>query len=275
MTATAFGAARSGAPLAKVRPRSLIVVGRRAGREAAAALLALLMVVVAVVAAEVIEAQAPRAQLAPIFVIPVVASAAYLRPTAAIFAVLAAAAAYDFFFTTPLYTLAVDNSGDLVTLGVLFVVAGLVSGVAARARGATRLTRAAAERAETMHQLAATALSNVDDLTLLTSAAATLRKLSRRACVFASVETGPIHIVAQSGGVQLSSGDMEAARWVIREGKHYQAGNYPYFGSSYDFWPTTRNGLVVGLRLWDPNDRVLFSDQDLELVLGYVALGGH
>ncbi len=232
------------------------------------------MVAAAVAAGEAVVAQAPHAQVSLVFAVPVVAAAARFRLATALLTAALAVGGYDFFFTRPLYSLQVDDAADLTTLAVLVVVAGVVSAVAARARREARNAHAAARRSGALHDLASAVLRGSDGSVVLATAASTLRRLSGRPALFATVETGAVRTLAESGLVKLSFDDQEALRFAARERRHVPAGAYPFFGSSYDFWPTRRDGLVVGVRLWHAQDRARLTPEDLDQVLGYVAGGG-
>jgi two-component system sensor histidine kinase KdpD len=72
----------------------------------------------------------------------------------ALFAALASALAYNFFFTAPHLTFRIDNPNDVVTVVVLFAVAVVTSQLAASVRRQARIAEAHAARNATIAGLA-------------------------------------------------------------------------------------------------------------------------
>ena len=87
--------------------------------------------------------------------LPAVLGAAVLAGLGpALFAALASALAYNFFFTAPHFTFRIDNPNDIVTVAVLFAVAVVTSQLAASVRRQARIAEAHAARNATIAGLA-------------------------------------------------------------------------------------------------------------------------
>ena len=78
---------------------------------------------------------------APFFLIAVVLAAVRHGLLPSVFASLLSFGAYNFLFVSPLYTFTVAEGHEIVSLGLFFVAAMLVSGIAARARDQAEDTR--------------------------------------------------------------------------------------------------------------------------------------
>src|SRR6478672_5037925 len=92
---------------------------------------------------------APRWGTAPVDMIylpAVLAAAALWGLGPALAAGIAAALAYNFFFTAPIHTFRMDRVADIVTVVVLLIVALVTSQLAARIRTQARLAAAHAAR---------------------------------------------------------------------------------------------------------------------------------
>lgn len=75
-------------------------------------------------------AMAPRWESFPVVLVylpPVLAAAAFAGRWLALLAAVAATLAYNFFFTEPYYTLLVHDTGDIVTVAMLLLVALVTS----------------------------------------------------------------------------------------------------------------------------------------------------
>ncbi|RPJ52952.1 MAG: DUF4118 domain-containing protein, partial [Acidobacteria bacterium] len=76
----------------------------------------------------------PHSTLALVYLLAVVAVAARCGPGPSILACVLSVAAFDFFFVPPYFTFSVAETQDLLTFGVMFVVALVISGLTVRIR---------------------------------------------------------------------------------------------------------------------------------------------
>ena len=80
-----------------------------------------------------------------LFILPVLAAAAFFGLRPALSAAVASTLAYNYFFTAPYRTLLIHSPGDVVTVIVLFAVALVTSHLAGSMREQARLAEAPAE----------------------------------------------------------------------------------------------------------------------------------
>src|SRR4051794_28757387 len=123
---------------------------------------------------------APRWGTAPVDMIylpAVLAAAALWGLGPALAAGLAAALAYNFFFTTPVHTFRMDRVTDVVTVIVLLIVALVTSKLAAGIREQARLAAAHAARNATIAGLAGRLLSCSTEEEIARTACEELRAL--------------------------------------------------------------------------------------------------
>src|SRR5438270_3826047 len=123
---------------------------------------------------------APRWGTAPVDMIylpAVLAAAALWGLGPAVVAGLAAALAYNFFFTTPVHTFRMDRVADVVTVIVLLIVALVTSRLASGIRDQARLAAAHAERNATIAGFAGRLLSCSGEAEIDNAASTELRRL--------------------------------------------------------------------------------------------------
>src|SRR5438093_4904644 len=112
-----------------------------------------------------------------IYLPAVLAAAALWGLGPAVAAGLAAALAYNFFFTTPVHTFRMDRVTDVVTVIVLLIVALVTSKLASGIREQARLAAAHAERNATIAGFAGRLLSCSSEDDIGRTACAELRRL--------------------------------------------------------------------------------------------------
>ena len=137
---------------------------------------------------------APRWGTAPVDMIylpAVLAAAALWGLGPALVAGLAAALAYNFFFTAPIHTFRMDRVTDVVTVIVLLIVALVTSQLAARIRAQARLAAAHAARNATIAGFAGRLLSSSSEAEIAETACSELRRLfDCHAAAALTLETG-------------------------------------------------------------------------------------
>src|SRR3954466_8613705 len=123
---------------------------------------------------------APRWGPAPVDMIylpAVLAAAALWGLGPAVVAGIAAALAYNFFFTAPVHTFRIDRLTDIVTVTVLLLVALVTSKLASGIRAQARLAAAHAARNATIAGFARRLLSCSSEQAIAVTACAELRRL--------------------------------------------------------------------------------------------------
>jgi len=123
---------------------------------------------------------APRWGTAPVDMIylpAVLAAAALWGIGPGVVAGIAAALAYNFFFTQPIHTFRMDRVTDVVTVVVLLLVALVTSKLAAGIRAQARLAEAHAARNATIAGFAGRLLSSSSKMEIAETACTELRRL--------------------------------------------------------------------------------------------------
>lgn len=199
-------------PLADSPPRSSIAGGVQP-----------YAVAVALVAASTLVGLwiAPRWGTAPVDMIylpAVLAAAALWGLGPGLFAGVAAALAYNFFFTEPVHTFRVDRVDDVVTVVVLLIVALVTSRLAAGIRTQARLAEAHANRNATIAGFAGRLLSCSGEKEIARSACVELRRLFHCNTVLVSGLPSPNVVAAVPAGNRLTPSDIAAAALCIETG---------------------------------------------------------
>jgi len=161
---------------------------------------------------------APRWGNSPVdllYLIPVLAAASLYGLRPGLFAAIASALAFNFFFTAPLHSLAVHSPADIVTMLMLFAVALVVSKLASGMRAQARLAASNAARNATIAGFAGRLLS------CPTSAAIGEVTCGELATLFdanAVMFVGGEIAASAPAGANLNPADTAAAAWVQEHG---------------------------------------------------------
>ena len=243
---------------------------------AARYLLALLLVAGATVLAFICEASGIGSQtLTLAFVVPVAVAGAYLGWGPAFLAVAAGALSFDFFFTQPLFTLNIASRSDIAAVGLLAVVAAIVSTVSAETRRRSLEAQEAAVRAEALRELAHAVIHEEADATLFAVAAEALARIFKAPAVIYSDTDGVLATAAKAGGAAPSPEDRVAAQWASGHNSPIQGDTYPFDTARFDLWPvttSTNRKYVLGVDFTEAGDgRPADRDKLMELVAGYLA----
>ncbi len=137
----------------------------------------------------------------------------------ALVAGIAAALAYNFFFTQPVHTFRIDRLTDVVTVGVLLVVALVTSRLAAGIRDQARLAAAHAERNATIAGFARRLLSCSSETDIAFAACEELHRLFHCNGILVSGSPVPDIVAAVPDGQRLTPSDLAAAALVLETGE--------------------------------------------------------
>jgi K+-sensing histidine kinase KdpD len=195
----------------------------------------------------------PPANLALIFVLPVVIAATAFGLGPSLCAVAAGVLAFDFFFTRPYYQLTITSPTDLWTAVLLLVIALIVSAVASEARSRVVAAERAARQSGALQMLAHTVIEDRPRREVYQAAAAALAEIFQAPAAILHERNGRVAAVASSGGrVTITSADEDAALHAIASQSPTRAGAYPFDGSCLDLWPVraaTSEALLLGVDL--------------------------
>lgn len=163
----------------------------------------------------------------------------------ALFASLASALAYNYFFTPPLHTLRMDRPGDIVTVVVLFLVAIVTSKLAANVRAQAEIASRHAKRNATVAGFAGTLLSCTDEQEIASVTCAELARIFD--CNAAIVEGLPRpQVLAKAPPtVSLSLGDIATAASVLECGESAGRGASHPYPTDWQFQAVRSQGKVL------------------------------
>lgn len=140
-----------------------------------------------------------------------------LRP--ALFAALASALAYNFFFTAPHLTFRIENPNDIVTVVVLFAVAAVTGQLAAAVRRQARIAEAHAARNATIAGLARRLLACTAEREIHEVGTGEIGAVFECNAVLVGGMPEPRMLSAAPASVRLTPGDLAAAALVLDSGE--------------------------------------------------------
>jgi len=153
-----------------------------------------------------------------IYLPAVLAAAALWGIGPGLFAGIAAALAYNFFFTEPVHTFRMDRVADVVTVVVLLIVALVTSRLASGIRTQARLAAAHAERNATIAGFAGRLLSGSAEADIARTACIELRRLFHCNAMLVGGLPAPRIVAAVPNGNRLTPSDVAAAALCIDTG---------------------------------------------------------
>ncbi len=216
------------------------------------------------------------ANLTLVYVLPVIVSAIAFGWGPSLFAAVTSAAAFDFFFTEPKYSLAIASPSDVWSTGLLLLIGAIVSTLAAQARRRALEAQKAAGRAKALQSLAHAVITSAPRQQIMDSAAAALSGTLGAPVAILARREGQMDMLASAGGARLRAGDIEAAGAALDVHTPTRAGAYPTDLSRFDFWPASLPGgqaIAVGIDYTrSAEGRSEATQHHVEAVLGYLAV---
>lgn len=236
----------------------------------------LVLVAAATGLAFVLEDQVGGANLALIFVLPVIAAATWFGWGPSLAATLAGVLSFDFFFTEPKFSLAIAGASDIWAAGLLAVIAASASAVAAQSRRRELAARRAADQAQALQALAHVVVKGGAETQVIAAAADTLHRIFQAPAVIFLQKAGHFALAADAGGAQIGEADADAARGVLESRLRARAETYPFEKSAYDFWPVATPEIcscVIGVK-FQPGARLPAADAErlVEIIGAYLAV---
>ena len=199
-----------------------------------------------------------------LYLVPVLAAATLFGLRAGLFGGVASALAYNFFFLPPLYTFTIADPANIVTVLVLFVVAVIVSQLAARTRVQADLAATSARANAALAGFSRQLTGVGTTLALAQSICAEVARLFDVRTVLLVPRDGTLRLLAGvPPGEPLGAVEMAAAQWVADKGRPAGRGSETLAAADWLFYPlnTARGTLaVLGLARDDGRDP-LRSDQ--------------
>jgi K+-sensing histidine kinase KdpD len=210
-----------------------------------------------------------------IYVLPVIISATLFGWGPSLLAVAVGVVAFDFFFTEPYYSLTITSPSDIWAAALLFVIASIVTSVAAQSRQRAMEAHEAAERAQALQALAHTVIEGRPQSEILQAAVTALHRIFRAPAAILMQRESRIDAVAMAGDAQLTEADREAARAAFSSREKTRGDTYPNVGAYFDFWPiSTPAGCnyVLGVDFaHSARERPDAPEQIIEVIAAYVA----
>src|SRR3954447_4414191 len=213
---------------------------------------------------------APRWGTAPVDMIylpAVLAAAALWGLGPAVIAGLAAALAYNFFFTTPVHTFRMDRVADVATVIVLLIVALVTSRLASGIRSQARLAAAHAVRNATIAGFAGRLLSCSGEGDIGSTACTELRGLFHCNVMLVTGLPEPRIVTAAPDGNRLTPSDVAAAALTMESGEAAGRGTSRLQPAEWVFYPV-RSGdeVLAAIGLARDDGTVPVTDDDLPLL---------
>jgi K+-sensing histidine kinase KdpD len=237
--------------------------------------LSLLLVAVATGLGYVAEKAVTSDNVTLIYVLPVVMAASAFGWGPALAAVAASVLAFDFFFTEPRYSFTIYSPVDLWAAILLFVVAGVVSAVAAQARRKALEAQRAAGQARALQGLAHLVVEGRGESEILRGAAAALHAIFRAPAAIFVERNGEAVPLSMAGGAIVDDAEREAAKGALATHAHLRAETYPYESSRLELWPiASRLGrnYVLGVQ-FARGERPAGAEDFIEVVGAYLTAG--
>jgi two-component system sensor histidine kinase KdpD len=214
-----------------------------------------------------------RPSLALVLMLPVVILAVSFGAGPAMVCAAVGVVAFNFFLVEPRYSLTVADPSNVWALVLMFLVAVIVSLVAAQSRQRAIEAREHSGQAEGLQRLARALVAASDRASIARETAEALSAIFAAPAAVLLMEDARL-VPTLAGATALTTEDMEAARWALASRQHTWAGAYPVDGSAYDFWPVvTRSRLqaVIGVQLTERiHGRPAALAHLMDIVAGYL-----
>ena len=180
--------------------------------------------------------------------LPAVLAAAVLAGLGpALFAALASALAYNYFFTAPHLTFRIASPNDVVTVVVLFVAAVATSQLAASVRKQARIAQAHAARNATIAGLARWLLTCTTEREIADTSTRELGAVFECNAVLVGGLPVPDLLSSVPASVRLAPGDLAVAALVLDSGERAGRGVDRAVPTEWQFHPVRSGNVVIAV----------------------------
>lgn len=180
-----------------------------------------------------------------IYLPAVLAAAALWGIGPGVVAGVAAALAYNFFFTDPVHTFRMDRVTDVVTVVVLLIVALVTSKLAAGIRTQARIAQSHATRNATIAGFAGRLLSSSSETEIAETACTELHRLFGSNAILVSGKSEPDVLAVVPAGNRLTPSDIAAAALTLETGESAGRGTCRIQPAEWVFHPVRSSGAVI------------------------------
>lgn len=178
--------------------------------------------------------------------LPAVLGAAVLAGLGpALYAALASALAYNFFFTAPHLTFRIENPNDIVTVVVLFAVAVVTSQLAASVRRQARIAEAHAARNATIAGLARRLLACTAERDIHEVSTGEIAAVFECNAVLVGGMDEPRMLSGAPASVRLTPGDLAVAALVLDSGERAGRGVDRAVPTEWQFHPVRSGSSII------------------------------
>lgn len=238
---------------------------------------ALLLIAATTFLAKLAQPLIGRGAIDLLYLVPVIFTATLYGLRPGLFASVAAALAFNFFFLDPVHTFTVSDPQSVLTMLILTGVAAVTSNLAGRLRTRARIgVRSAEENASLAAFGQALARASDREATAVATCEEVSRLLDVR-CVMLAEQDGTLKpIVARPREATISPVDQAAAEWAWSSGEPAGRGTNTLLASDWQFHPLkTGLGVLAVLGVARDDDRAPISADKatlLSTLLGQAAL---
>ncbi len=189
------------------------------------------------------------------YLLTVVLAAVWLGRGPAILSSVLAVLLFNFFFTSPYYSFAVEDRQYIVTFIVMLAVALIVSALTARIRHQVKLARERERRTEAHYRVSQALASTSGRLQLAVVAQEQLATILGGEVALFAMQDGSLRPLVRRGqGFAESPAELEAARWVHQHGQAAGCGTDTLPNCQAMYLPLVGADVTVGVLGWRPQN---------------------
>lgn len=205
---------------------------------------ALLLVAMSTIAGLLVSARWGNSPVVMLYLPAVLAAAVYGGLWSGLFAAVTSTLAYNFYFTVPLHTFAINQATDVVTVIVLFLVAVVSSHLAALVRRQAQLASEHASRNATIAGFARKLLSSASQAEIAKVSACQFAELFVCHAVVIGREAAEL-LAAAPNETTLGPSEIAAATYTLEAGQRSGRGEKRGHQIDWQFHPVISKGLAI------------------------------
>jgi two-component system, OmpR family, sensor histidine kinase KdpD len=206
-----------------------------------------------------------------LLLLPVILGATFLRMSGAIWSAVWAALAFNFFFTEPIHTLAIDSTADVITFAILALVAGVIGGLAGRVRRQAETSAGVARLNASLARFAGLMGSLSDKTETARIACREIGGLLEVEAIIVALEDDKLIVRGNDRYLGLDIVDEAAARWALDRGEPTGRDTGTLSASDWQFHPLrTTLGTMGALGVARPSQQRVIRPDDATLLASLV-----